>query len=159
MEVAGRRQTRRAHRAQPLPGLDPLADLHRHVAHVQVGLLQFGAADRAARYRMYISGDTLVYDDIREIPRRFPDIDLALLHLGGTRILKTVLVTMDAKQGVQMLRIIEPRTAIPIHYDDYTVFKSPLSDFQKAVKDAGLEDRVEYLDRGETFRFGARPGR
>ena len=81
---------------------------------------------------------------------------MALLHLGGTRILKTVLVTMDAEQGVQMLRIIEPRTAIPIHYDDYTVFKSPLSDFEKAVQAAGLQDRVRYLARGESFTFAAR---
>ena len=32
------------------------------------------------RLRMYISGDTLIHERLREIPRRFPDIDLALLH-------------------------------------------------------------------------------
>lgn len=39
------------------------------------------------------------------------------------------LVSMDARQGVQILRLIRPRTAIPIHYNDYIVFKSPLADF------------------------------
>jgi hypothetical protein len=29
---------------------------------------------------MYMTGDTLVIDALKEIPRRYPDIDLALLH-------------------------------------------------------------------------------
>lgn len=32
---------------------------------------------------------------------------------------------MDAKQGVERIRITNPRTSIPIRYDDYGVFKSP----------------------------------
>jgi L-ascorbate metabolism protein UlaG (beta-lactamase superfamily) len=117
---------------------------------VMGSILEFeeGAAD--AGRRLYISGDTLVFDDLHEIPRRYPAIDLALLHLGGTRVLG-ILVTMDAEQGVEALQIIRPALAIPIHYDDYDVFKSPLSDFQHAVEAAGLGDRVRYLNRGETF--------
>lgn len=67
--------------------------------------------------RIYITGDTLVFADIEEIPRRYQDIHLALLHLGGTRVLG-VLVTMDDAQGVAMLQIVKPRLAIPIRYDD-----------------------------------------
>ncbi len=103
-------------------------------------------------FRMYQSGDTLLHDALREIPRRHPDIDLALLHLGGTRILG-ILVTMDARQGVEALRVVQPRTAIPIHYDDYPVFKSPLADFAREVAAAGWQDRVVYLGRGETYEF------
>ncbi|WEF31681.1 MBL fold metallo-hydrolase [Pseudoduganella chitinolytica] len=109
-----------------------------------------------SRYRLYVSGDTMVYDDIEDIPRRFPGIDLALLHLGGTRLLGIVTVTMDAKEGVKMLRLIAPQRAIPIHYNDYTVFKSPLSDFQQAVEEAGLADKVSYLKHGESYRFEPR---
>ena len=102
--------------------------------------------------RVYITGDTLIFDDLRQIPQRYPGVDIALLHLGGTRI-AGILLTMDAEQGVRALRLIAPRMAIPIHYDDYTVFKSPLNDFQRAVEAAGLQDRVHYLDRGQTYSF------
>jgi L-ascorbate metabolism protein UlaG (beta-lactamase superfamily) len=68
-------------------------------------------------------------------------------------ILGVVMVTMDARQGVEAIRIIEPRTAIPIHYNDYTVFKSPLEDFKRAVAEAGLEERVHYLSHGDTYEF------
>ena len=116
-------------------------------------MLEFSSSAGPRPYRMYISGDTLVYDDIAEIPRRYPGIDLALLHLGGTRILGVVKVTMDGKDGVRMLQLVAPRRAIPIHYDDYDVFKSPLSDFQREVANAGLTGKVTYLNRGDTYQF------
>jgi L-ascorbate metabolism protein UlaG (beta-lactamase superfamily) len=116
-------------------------------------VLEFpGPAGRPA-YRLYISGDTLVYDALKEIPRRFPDLDLGLFHLGQTTILGLVMVTMDAAQGVEAIRIIDPDEAIPIHMDDYDVFKFSLEDFKRRVSEAGLADRVHYLERGETYTF------
>jgi len=102
--------------------------------------------------RVYITGDTLLREQLREIPRRFPDIDLALLHLGGTRLFG-VLLTMDAKQGVECIRWIRPKKAIPIHFNDYPVFKSPLADFVREVDAAGLTDRVIYLEHGQKYTF------
>lgn len=119
---------------------------------VMGSVLAFLTPDDRVRYRLYITGDTLVIDDLKELPRRYPDLDLALLHLGGTRVLG-ILVTMDDKQGVEMLRLVNPRRAIPIHYDDYDVFTSPLADFQRAGEEAGLADCVTYLRHGETYTF------
>ncbi|HYZ96876.1 MAG TPA: hypothetical protein VE524_09805, partial [Nitrososphaeraceae archaeon] len=99
-----------------------------------------------------ITGDTTVFDDIKEIPKRYPNIDLALLHLGGTTIMG-IMLTMDAKEGLEMFNIVNPKKAIPIHYNDYDVFKSPIEDFQTKVKEAGIEDRVFYLNHGETYTF------
>jgi L-ascorbate metabolism protein UlaG (beta-lactamase superfamily) len=62
-----------------------------------------------------------------------------------------ILVTMDAEQGVEAMRIIDPRTAVPIHYDDYDVFTSSLDDFLAAAAEAGLRDRVHPLLRGDTY--------
>jgi L-ascorbate metabolism protein UlaG (beta-lactamase superfamily) len=121
-------------------------------------ILEFRTPAASVPLRLYVSGDTLVFDDLREIPRRFPDIDLALLHLGGTRVFG-VLLTMNGRQGVEALRIVGPKTVIPIHFDDYTVFKSPLSDFRAAVAAAGLAAKVRYLDRGESYRFEVPPSR
>lgn len=101
---------------------------------------------------LYITGDTLIHDRLKEIPERYPQIDLGLLHLGGTRVLG-LLVTMDAAQGVEALQIVDPTIAIPIHYNDYDRFKSPLEDFKRAVQAAGLEQKVRYLSHGETYSF------
>ena len=103
-------------------------------------------------FRIYITGDTMVFDDIKEIPKRYPNVDLALLHLGGTTIMG-IMLTMDAKEGLEMFNIINPKKVIPIHYNDYDVFKSPIEDFQAKVKEAGIEDHVFYLKHGETYTF------
>jgi L-ascorbate metabolism protein UlaG (beta-lactamase superfamily) len=127
----------------------PLSDLI--MPDVMGSMLEFESPGGRS-FRLYITGDTLVTDQLREIPRRYPDIDLALLHLGGTRLLG-MLVTMDAKQGVEMMQLVRAHRAIPVHYDDYDVFKSPLTDFHDAAAAAGLDDRVQYLRHGETYTF------
>ncbi|KAF2635577.1 Metallo-hydrolase/oxidoreductase [Massarina eburnea CBS 473.64] len=113
-------------------------------------------------YRIYISGDTLMVDELKEIPRRYRDkqIALMLIHLGGTTIpgpnMPLLMVTMDAKQGVELMQLIKSDVTIPIHYDDYDVFLSPLADFKKAVEEAGLSNKVVYLDRKDEFKFKVR---
>ena len=139
-------------RISALPGKHgpPLVDIA--LPDVNGHMLEWGQGWGEPDFHLYISGDTLIIDDLAEIPQRYPNIDLALLHLGGTKVLG-VLVTMDAEQGIQMLRIVQPKGAIPIHYNDYTVFESPLDDFIRLVEKAGLHDKVHYLRHGETFEF------
>jgi len=139
-------------RLTAMPGTHGPGPLGAVLPPVMGSMLDFGNEAGEGRLRMYISGDTLIHGRLREIPRRFPDVDLALLHLGGTKVLG-VMVTMDAQQGVEAMRIVDPRITIPIHYNDYEVFESPLEDFKRAVDDAGLEDRVHYLSHGDTYEF------
>jgi L-ascorbate metabolism protein UlaG (beta-lactamase superfamily) len=138
-----------------LPGRHGPALVSFAMPEVMGSMLEFPSADGAAYFSIYISGDTLAMDDLREIARSYPEIDLSLLHLGGTRILG-ILVTMDGEEGLEAMRMVKSRQTIPIHYDDYDVFKSPLSDFQQRVAEAGLEDQVHYLARGETYTFAGR---
>ncbi|GKT40993.1 UPF0173 metal-dependent hydrolase [Colletotrichum spaethianum] len=123
---------------------------------------QANSAAFKAGYRVYISGDTLMVDDLKKIPEWLNNerIDLMLVHLGGTTIpgpsIPLLMVTMDAKQGMQLIKLVDPDVTIPIHYDDYDVFLSPLEDFKRTVNAEGKKDRVVYLDRGEHYRFRVR---
>ena len=139
-------------RLTALPGTHAPGPLAAVLPPVMGSMMEFGDGEGETRLRMYISGDTLIYDRLREIPRHYPEIDLALLHLGGTRVLG-VMVTMDAEQGVEAMRILNPKTAVPIHYNDYTAFKSPLENFKHAIEGAGLEEQVRYLSHGDTYEF------
>jgi hypothetical protein len=71
-----------------------LADLL--LPEVMGSMLEFQSASNEVLFRIYITGDTLVIDDLKEIPRRYPGINLGLLHLGGTRVLG-IMGTMDGK--------------------------------------------------------------
>lgn len=74
-------------------------------------------------YRIYISGDTLLVDELKEIPKRYAgqNIDLMLIHLGGTTIpapsMPLLMVTMDGEQGLGLVKLIDPDLTIPIHYE------------------------------------------
>jgi len=121
-------------------------------------LLEFGwnssePGKQVPHYRIYISGDTLLFDDLKLIPQRFPNINLGLFHLGGTTLPLGVIVTMDAKQGIEAVKIVNPRHVIPIHYNDYDRFLSPLEDFKKEVEASEFKERVTYLSHGESYEF------
>lgn len=99
-------------------------------------------------FRLYISGDTVVSEDTRAIARRFPGIDLAVLYLGGERLLGMGPASMDGQQGVQMLQLLNARRVLPVHVDDYAVYASPSGDFTSAINAARMADKVIYLRRG-----------
>lgn len=42
---------------------------------------------------------------------------------------------------------------LTIASSDYDVFLSPLEDFKKGVEDAGLSNKVVYLDRKDQYKF------
>jgi L-ascorbate metabolism protein UlaG (beta-lactamase superfamily) len=108
-------------------------------------------------FRLYISGDTLLVDALRDIPRRYPEIDLGLFHVGGTTLLG-VLITMSGEQGVQAVQIIHPHVAIPIHFNDYSVFLSGLDEFQAAARASLPTTKVRYLLQGDTYQFTVERG-
>jgi L-ascorbate metabolism protein UlaG (beta-lactamase superfamily) len=106
--------------------------------------------DGQRRIRLYISGDTLYHGQLFDIVARFPHIDVAIVHLGGTKLLGLVTVTMDGRQGTALVELLRPRVVLPVHFDDYPVFKSPLSDFDRSMAEAGLATRIRHVARGET---------
>jgi L-ascorbate metabolism protein UlaG (beta-lactamase superfamily) len=124
---------------------------------VMGSVLDFGHGDDVD-LRLHISGDTILDPCLADIPRRFPDIDVGIVHLGGTRIFG-LMVTMDGMQGAEWLQLIKPESALPVHYDDYEAFASPLTDFQHHVRRVGLSHLVHYLMRGETYSLPIRQER
>ncbi|UDY25429.1 hypothetical protein [Nocardioides sp. Kera G14] len=86
---------------------------------------------------------------MREVTDRLGPLDAMVIHLGGTRALG-LLVTMDADQGADLVELMEPALTVPVHYDDYTVFRSPLADFVRVAGDRRLPTVVRTVGRGET---------
>jgi L-ascorbate metabolism protein UlaG (beta-lactamase superfamily) len=65
---------------------------------------------------VYAAGDTLFEEDeMHEIAVAFPKIDVALLPVGGIRVLGRRL-DMDAEEAARAFGILQPKHAIPVHY-------------------------------------------
>ncbi|HST66693.1 MAG TPA: MBL fold metallo-hydrolase [Mycobacteriales bacterium] len=142
-------------RVTSLPGRHALGPARRILPPVMGSLLEFTGPGRPP-LRLYLSGDTLYYDGLREIRDRYSEVDLGVLHLGGTKILGMT-VTMDGRQGVDLLHLLRPDTAVGIHHDDYGVFRSPLSDFLAEARRRPPGTRVLELPRGGALTLPVPP--
>lgn len=72
--------------------------------------------------RIYIAGDTDRNSDNEKVK-----CDIALVPIGGT-------YTMDAKEAAELINLIQPEVAIPVHYGSVVGSKSDATGFSKNVK-------------------------
>jgi L-ascorbate metabolism protein UlaG (beta-lactamase superfamily) len=94
-------------------------------------------ADGEPRLRLYVTGDTVLGPHLEQIHDRHPAIDVVVVHLGDTRILFSQL-SMNGEQGSEVLRTMSPRLAVPVHYDDYRVFREgSLGAFLRSAEERG----------------------
>jgi L-ascorbate metabolism protein UlaG (beta-lactamase superfamily) len=130
--------------------------VHRLLPPVIGTMLEFGPIGASPRRRLYVSGDTLLVEELGDIPKKFESIDAGILHLGGTRLPAGprlpfgLTVTMDGSQGADLTQLLDLPKVIPVHFDDYGVFASPLSDFTNTMAERGLSGRVVTVERGQT---------
>ena len=77
-------------------------------------------------------------------------LGLGLLSAGGRTTAASANPYAHAELGQS-----EKATAlvVPVHYDDYGVFKSPLSEFREAVLRRGLTDAVRFVERGDVVQL------
>ena len=100
---------------------------------------------------LWITGDTVLYDGVREVASRV-DVDIALLHLGGVRFPVTgpARYTMTARDGVELCGLVRPRIAIPIHYEGWAHFQEAREqierEFAKAPED--IRNSIRWVPIG-----------
>jgi L-ascorbate metabolism protein UlaG (beta-lactamase superfamily) len=141
-------------RVTSVPGRHGPIGVHRLLPPVMGSVLDLERDGRRV-LRVYVTGDTLNVPQLRGVRDRFPDVDVMVTHLGGTRALG-VLMTMDDEQGADLVELIEPGAVVPVHYDDYGVFHSPLSAFVAQMRRRGLGGRLRTVSHGETVELAAR---
>ena len=101
---------------------------------------------------LWISGDTVLYDGVREVAGRL-EVDVALLHLGGVRFPVTgpLRYTMTAREAVELCRLVRPRVAIPVHYEGWTHFHEGRAAAERAIAAAppDVATRFRWVPIGE----------
>lgn len=123
-----------------MPGRHAPTPVDRLLPPVMGSMIEF--TDGAVTRRLYVSGDTLFVDELREIP--LP---------AGSKLPFGLTVTMDAGQGADLVELLDLPKMIPVHFDDYSVFASSLNDFRAEMARRGLGDRVIELDRGASVAY------
>lgn len=85
--------------------------------------------------RIYIAGDTGLTKESREVK-----CDIAMVPIGGT-------YTMDAKKAAELINVIKPEVAIPIHYGSVVGKPSDAAHFADLVKEpVKVVTKIQYFD-------------
>jgi L-ascorbate metabolism protein UlaG (beta-lactamase superfamily) len=107
---------------------------------------------------LWISGDTVLYDGVRQVADRL-QVDTALLHLGAVRfpVSGPLRYSMTAREAVELCRLVRPRTAIPIHYEGWKHFRQGREAIEREFASAPEEFRrsVRWLPIGEAVELAA----
>ena len=85
--------------------------------------------------RIYIAGDTGLTRESKEVK-----CDIAMVPIGGT-------YTMDAKRAAELINVIKPEVAIPIHYGSVVGKPSDAAHFADLVKEpVKVVTKIQYFD-------------
>ncbi len=106
-----------------------------------------------ARGDLYISGDTVFYEDVAEIGRR-RSIALAVVHLGGVRLpADQSLMTMDAESATRLARTMGSPPIVPVHYEGWEHFEQTREAAETAFGRLRYESHVHWLVKGVSTTF------
>lgn len=101
---------------------------------------------------LWISGDTVLYDGVREVADRL-EVDTAIVHLGGVKFPVTgpLRYTLTAAEAVELCCQIRPRTVIPIHYEGWKHFRQGRDAIEAEFVGApqSFRDSVRWLPIGD----------
>ncbi len=140
-------------RITSVPGVHGPGFLDRLLPRVMGSVLEL-VRSGTVTWRGYVSGDTLYRPELGEVLQRCGPLDVLVPHLGGTRV-AGVLLTMDGRQGADLVELLKPPVTVPVHYDDYDRFKSPLGDFLAEVRRRELPGELRTVGRGDTISLRA----
>lgn len=103
----------------------------------------------APEQAIYISGDTVWYEGVAEVARRYP-VRAALLHLGAARVpaVGPFHLTMTASEAVEAAEAFTEAAILPIHFEGWEHFSESKKEIVQAFSNAGLTHRLHWLELG-----------
>lgn len=111
-------------------------------------IIEFDGQENGA---IYISGDTVYFKGIDEIAKRFK-IDIGIFHVGSVQFRYLTgfgHYTMDSKDLVKSVRVLNPHIIIPVHYKGWSHFKEKEEVLRNTISEnVDIENKILFLTSG-----------
>ena len=99
---------------------------------------------------VYVSGDTVWFEGVAEVARRF-DVRAAILNLGAAKDAAAgpEPLTFTAAEAVEVARAMPGATIVPLHFEGWAHFAESRAEIDEAFARAGLASRLRLPRPGE----------
>jgi L-ascorbate metabolism protein UlaG (beta-lactamase superfamily) len=97
------------------------------------------------RNGVYITGDTVWYEGVEEVARRF-DIGLVLLFMGAAKLAAVgpAHLTMTVEESLKASRLFPKAAIVPLHFEGWEHFSEGYDEIIKQYTAAGMVDRLHW---------------
>jgi len=101
---------------------------------------------------IYISGDTVWFEGVAEVARRF-EIHTVVLFMGAARVpaVGSHHLTMTATEGTQVAHAFPRAMIVPLHFEGWAHFSESREVITRAFDRAGLTGRLQWPELGRTI--------
>jgi L-ascorbate metabolism protein UlaG (beta-lactamase superfamily) len=117
-------------------GIEPLAG----------DVIGFVLASKQGR-PIYISGDTVWYDGVAEVARRF-NAGVVMPFAGAAQTRGPFHLTMDTNDTIETARAFADAVIVPLHTDGWAHFKQNAGDLRASFDALGFGTRLKLLEPG-----------
>ncbi len=103
---------------------------------------------------VYVSGDSVWYDGIAEIGRRFAP-EVVLLFAGAARVPEVgpAHLTFTAAEAVEAAQAFERALIVPLHFEGWAHFSESRDDIERAFAEAHLTGRLRWPIAGQAVEL------
>ena len=127
------------------PGIEPISG---EVAGFLIGVDAPGDA-------VYFAGDTVWYEGVAEVARRYKP-RLVILNTGSAEPRGKFHVTMDANDALEAAHAFPQATIVPIHNEGWRHFVESAEELAHAFRTLGVAERLQPLERGRAVKLSFR---
>jgi L-ascorbate metabolism protein UlaG (beta-lactamase superfamily) len=96
---------------------------------------------------IYVTGDTVWYDGVAEVARRFP-ADIVLLFAGAAQTRGPFNLTMNTNDAIETARAFPDATIVPVHTEGWRHFSQGPRDLETSFKALGVGSRLRLPEAG-----------
>jgi L-ascorbate metabolism protein UlaG (beta-lactamase superfamily) len=124
------------------PGIEPISG---DVAGFLLGIETAGDA-------IYFTGDTVWYEGVAEVARRYKPA-LVILNTGSAEPRGRFHVTMDANDALEAAHAFPQAKIVGIHNEGWRHFAESADDLAQAFRTLGIAERLQPLGRGKAAKL------
>jgi L-ascorbate metabolism protein UlaG (beta-lactamase superfamily) len=105
------------------------------------------SSSRAGSRPVYISGDTVWFDGVAEVAKRFK-CGVVLPFAGAAQTRGPFHLTMDTNDTIETARAFPDAVIVPVHTDGWAHFRQSASDLRASFDTLGFGSRLRILEPG-----------